>query len=100
VAHAWLARLRAFPKALDQELECVRFDGAQGIIPPDFIIEVTVAQIEELSQGSAADSVVLKSLATATAEHGIPGDHPARLRGSGTMPSRLPYGARSKLCEP
>jgi uncharacterized protein (DUF885 family) len=74
-ADAWLARLRAFPKALDQELECVRFDGAQGIIPPDFIIEVTVAQIEELSQGSAADSVVLKSLATATAEHGIPGDH-------------------------
>ena len=54
-ANAWLARLQAFPKALDQELECIRFDAAQGIIPPDFIVEVTVAQIEELAQASGAD---------------------------------------------
>jgi uncharacterized protein (DUF885 family) len=74
-ANAWLARLQGFSKALDQELECVRFDAAQAIIPPDFIIEVTVAQLEELAQTSAADSFVLKSLAARTAEHGISGDH-------------------------
>ena len=74
-ANAWLARLQAFPKALDQELECVRFDAAQGIIPPDFIVEVTVAQIEELAQASGADSFVVKSLAAQTAARGIAGDH-------------------------
>jgi uncharacterized protein (DUF885 family) len=74
-ANAWLARLQGFSKVLDQELECVRFDAAQGIIPPDFIIEVTVAQIEELAQASAAESFVLKSLAAATADHRIAGDH-------------------------
>src|SRR5947209_7052843 len=63
-ANAWLSRLQAFAKVLDQELECVRFDAAQGIIPPDFILEVTLAQIEELAQTSAADSFVVKSLAT------------------------------------
>jgi uncharacterized protein (DUF885 family) len=67
-ANAWLARLQTFPKVLDQELECVRFDAAQGIIPPDFIVEVTVAQIEELAQASAADSFVVKSLAAQTAD--------------------------------
>jgi uncharacterized protein (DUF885 family) len=74
-ANAWLARLQAFPKVLDQELECVRFDAAQGIIPPDFIIDVTVGQIEELSQAPAVDSFVVKSLAARTAKHGITGDH-------------------------
>ena len=74
-ANAWLARLQTFPKVLDQELECVRFDAAQGIIPPDFILEVTTAQIEELAQASAADSFVVRSLAAQTAEHGIAGDH-------------------------
>jgi uncharacterized protein (DUF885 family) len=73
--NAWLARLQAFPKVLDQELECVRFDAAQGVIPPDFIIDVTVGQIEELSQAPAADSFVVKSLAARTAKHGITGDH-------------------------
>jgi len=73
--NAWLTRLQAFANVLDQELECVRFDAAQGIIPPDFIIEVTVGQIEELSQASATDSFVVRSLAARTAKHGITGDH-------------------------
>jgi uncharacterized protein (DUF885 family) len=74
-ADAWLVRLQAFPKALDQELECVRFDAARGIIPPDFIIAATVAQLAGLAQSSAADSYVLKSLSARTAEHAIAGDH-------------------------
>jgi len=77
-ASAWLARMQAFAKVLDQESECVRSDAAQGIIPPDFIIEVTVAQIEELAQASAADSFVVKSLAARAAERGIVGDHSRR----------------------
>jgi uncharacterized protein (DUF885 family) len=77
-ANAWLARLQAFAKVLDQELECVRSDAAQGITPPDFIIEVTVAQIEELAQAPAADSFVVKSLAARAAGRGIAGDHSRR----------------------
>ncbi|HEY7243266.1 MAG TPA: DUF885 family protein [Xanthobacteraceae bacterium] len=76
--NAWLARLQAFSKVLDQEVECVRFDAAQGIIPPSFVIDVTVAQLQELAQTPALDSFLVKSLATRTAEHGIAGDH-ARL---------------------
>ncbi len=74
-ANAWLARLQAFSTVLDQELECVRFDAGQGIIPPDFILEVTAAQIQALAQTSAADSFVLKSLAARLTQHGIAGDH-------------------------
>jgi len=74
-ANAWLARLGAFPKALDQELECMRFDAARGIVPPDFIVGVTVAQIEELAQAPAADSFVLKSLAARSARSGISANH-------------------------
>jgi uncharacterized protein (DUF885 family) len=80
-ANAWLSRLQSFSKALDQEVECVRFDAASGIIPPDFIIEVTVAQLQELAQTPAADLFVLKSLAARTTEHGLPGDY-ARLAAS------------------
>jgi uncharacterized protein (DUF885 family) len=74
-AAAWLARLQAFSKALDQERECIRFDADQGIIPPDFIIEVTVAQLQKLVEPSGADSFVIKSLAARIAEHGIAGEH-------------------------
>ena len=74
-ADAWLARLQAFAKVLDQESDCVCSDAAQGIIPPDFIIEVTVAQIDELAQAAATDSFVVKLLAACAAERGIAGDH-------------------------
>jgi uncharacterized protein (DUF885 family) len=53
----------------------VRFNAGQGIIPPDFIIEVMVAQIQELAQTSATDSFVVKSLAARLTHHGIAGDH-------------------------
>lgn len=45
---AWLSRLSAFGDALDQESERIRHDAAQGVVPPGFVIERTVAQIAAL----------------------------------------------------
>ena len=38
-ADAYLARLTAFARELDQETQCIGEDAAAGIIPPDFILE-------------------------------------------------------------
>ncbi|HEY1077882.1 MAG TPA: DUF885 family protein [Fontimonas sp.] len=45
---AYLARLAALATALDQETERIRHDASLGVIPPDFIIDRTVAQIAGL----------------------------------------------------
>jgi len=56
-ADAFLARLSAFPKALDQETERVRIDAAEGVIAPDFIIDKIIAQLKPLKEtpGEAAN---------------------------------------------
>ena len=74
-ANAWRARLQTFPNVLDQELECVRFDAAQGIHSSGFHPRGDNRSDRELAQASAADSFVVRSLAAQTAEQGIAGDH-------------------------
>ena len=47
-ADAWFARLAALAPALDQESERIRHDAGIGVVPPDFVIVRTIAQIEGL----------------------------------------------------
>ncbi len=41
---AYLARLDAFARQLDQETERVRYDMGHGVIAPDFILDTTLTQ--------------------------------------------------------
>lgn len=58
-AEAWLLRLVALATALDQETDRVRHDAAQGVIPPDFVIGRTVAQIRGLRDGDPLQSALI-----------------------------------------
>lgn len=70
-ADAYLARMVAFARLMDQELEVFRHDAALGVIPPDFIIDTTLVQMG-LFLGTPADkATIVTSLARRAAAHGL-----------------------------
>ncbi|RYD60063.1 MAG: DUF885 domain-containing protein [Sphingomonadales bacterium] len=58
-ADAWLSRLRALPTALDQETDRIGHDAGIGVIPPDFVIVRTIAQIKNLRDGAPRNSPLM-----------------------------------------
>ena len=70
---AYLARLDAFARVMDQEIECVRHDVGLGVIPPDFAVRGAIAQMKVL-RAPADKSSLVSSLATRAAAKGIAGD--------------------------
>jgi len=77
-AEAYLSRLSDFAKGLDQERERMADDYAAGAVPPDFVIDRTLTQMEALLGTEAAASGMATSLARRTAAKGIAGDWSAR----------------------
>ncbi len=73
-ADAYLARLRAFAVVLDQETERVRHDAGLKVIPPDFIVDRTLEQMQILRSAAPADSILSTSIATRTRKLGLAGD--------------------------
>jgi uncharacterized protein (DUF885 family) len=73
---AYLARMTSFAKRLDDETARTKHDAGLGVIPPDFILDLTAAQMKAL-QVPAAETVVVKSIARRAAEKGL-GDSYAR----------------------
>lgn len=73
---AYLARMTSFAKRLDDETARMKHDAGLGVIPPDFILDLTVAQMKAL-QVPAAETVVVKSIARRAAAKGL-GDAYAR----------------------
>jgi uncharacterized protein (DUF885 family) len=77
-ADDYLARLDGFGTALDQNTDRFRHDVGKGIVPPDFLLDITLGQIAALrTSGEASDLV--KSV-----------DRRARAKGLGEG-----YGARA-----
>ncbi len=72
-AEAYLARLDAFARQLDDEIERARHDAGLGVVPPDFAIDGALAQMKVL-RASPADSSLVTSLATRAAARSIPGN--------------------------
>jgi uncharacterized protein (DUF885 family) len=80
-AQAYLDRLDAFHRNVEQEVERARADAGRGVIPPDFIIDKTLAQTRLLraeratQQGErGAQAGLVSSLARRTREKNIAGD--------------------------
>src|SRR6478672_2168922 len=61
-ADAYLSRMTAFAKRLDDETARMKHDAGLGVIPPDFILDLTIKQMQAL-QVPAAETVVVKSIA-------------------------------------
>jgi len=74
---AYLARLDAFARVMDQEVERVRHDAGLGVIPPDFAIAATLAQMAVL-HAPADRSTLVTSLASRATAKGIAGDWATR----------------------
>ncbi|HEY5410804.1 MAG TPA: DUF885 family protein [Caulobacteraceae bacterium] len=74
-ADAYLARLEALGRLIDQESDKARHDAALGVIPPDFVIDAAVAGMRALQSQSADQSTLVGSLARRVKEQRIEGDY-------------------------
>jgi uncharacterized protein (DUF885 family) len=77
-AEAYLARMSAFAAAMDQEAEQVRHDAGLGVIPPDFILTTTLAQMNDFAATPADKATLVSSVARRAAAKGLAGDWAAR----------------------
>ena len=71
-AEAWIARLEQYPAALDGELERMRAARAAGLVPPAFLIDRAVAQLELAATRARGGDSLVESIAAKTTN--IPGD--------------------------
>ena len=77
-AEYYLDRVEDFARNLAQETERLRHDVSLGVVPPDFILDKTIASISRLREGPAAETTLVRSLVRRTGERGISGDWEAR----------------------
>lgn len=73
-AEAYLARLAAFAQEVEHDTGRAREDMVRGVVPPDFIADKTLAQLQLLRAQSGEQSGTVQSLVRRTAEKGIGGD--------------------------
>jgi uncharacterized protein (DUF885 family) len=71
-ADYYLTRLQDFARNLNQETERLRHDVALGVIPPDFVLDKTIGNLEKLRKTPAAETTLVASLARRTKEKGLP----------------------------
>lgn len=79
-AEAYVTRLEALPGALDGELERIVAARAMGMVPPDFLLDKAIAQMETSIAETAQGGVMVESLARRAQEAGLAGDWGARAR--------------------
>ena len=77
-AEAYLSRLRAFARSLDQETERTRQHYARGATPPDFVLRVAETQFAAMLVADPRRSELVASLAQRTTAKGLSGDWEAR----------------------
>jgi uncharacterized protein (DUF885 family) len=69
-ADAYLARLEAFAVELDQNTEQMRHDSGLGVVPPDFILDTSLAQMTS-GRKPADQATVVVSIARRAAAKGL-----------------------------
>ena len=74
---AYLARMEAYARQLDQETQRITYDAAHGVIAPDYILDNAIGQITGARAQPAAESTLVTSLATRAAAKSIAGDFAA-----------------------
>lgn len=67
-ADAYLARLAAFSEALDASTSMLQDDAARDVLAPDFVLDLTAAQLHKLRSPPPAASTLVTSLTTRSAE--------------------------------
>jgi uncharacterized protein (DUF885 family) len=72
-AEAYLSRLQAFAGALDANTESLKVDAAKGVLPPDFALDATLAQLKRMRAPAPKGHGLVASLASRAAAANIPG---------------------------
>jgi len=73
-ADAYIARLNAFPRALDESTERQRQDAARGVFAPDYLLDTTLRQMRTLRDQPAVRTELVQSIAKRAKAKGIAGD--------------------------
>jgi uncharacterized protein (DUF885 family) len=89
-ADAYLSRLEAFPKAMDDDLDRQKADAAKGVFAPDYILDTTLKLQAALRDQPAAQSVLVASFAKKLAAAGLP---PERARQAETIVTEAVFPA-------
>ncbi|HEX8840235.1 MAG TPA: DUF885 domain-containing protein [Sphingomicrobium sp.] len=79
-AEAYLSRLAQYPRQLDGELGRMKAARAQGLIPPNFLIDKALGQLAIAAKNTQQGGTIVDSLVRRTKEKGIAGDWEARAR--------------------
>ncbi|MBS0388689.1 MAG: DUF885 family protein [Proteobacteria bacterium] len=77
-AEAYLARVRAFARNLDEESERIGAQAARGIAPPSFIASNALGQLTRYRRTPVAEQKLVTSLVTRATALGIKGEWAAR----------------------
>ncbi|WP_332770879.1 DUF885 domain-containing protein [Phenylobacterium sp.] len=80
-ADAYMSRMEAFGRLLDQEAEVARHDAGLGVFAPDFALDKALTQLNAFLANAPADAPVVKSLVRRTGEKKIEGDWAAQAEG-------------------
>ncbi len=73
-AEAYLSRLQAFGRNIDQEVERARADAGRGVVPPAYILDKAMTQTRNLRDERGAEAGLVRSLVRRTGEKNIAGD--------------------------
>lgn len=73
-AEAYLERLAALARVLDQETARIREQASHGIMPPDFIARTALGQLQDYRKTSAAKQKLVTSLTERAAKLGLSGN--------------------------
>jgi uncharacterized protein (DUF885 family) len=77
-AEAYLSRVSAFAREMDSESERLRAEYASGIIPPDFVIDRTLTQMDGMLAQKPSETGLVKSISSRTRDRNIAGDWATR----------------------
>lgn len=77
-AEAYLSRLSAFSRVMDQDLARQRRDVALGAIPPTFICDLSVGQMKALRDQPAGQTILVASIVKKAKAANLPGDWEGR----------------------
>jgi uncharacterized protein (DUF885 family) len=77
-AEAYLARLAAMARNLDQETARISEQAGKGIMPPNFICRTALGQLQEFRKTPAAQQKLVTSITDRTHKQNIAGDWHAR----------------------
>jgi uncharacterized protein (DUF885 family) len=73
-ADAYLARVEAMARVLDQETDRIEQQAAMGIAPPDFVMRTALAQLRDYRKTPAGAQQLVASVAARTRALQIPGE--------------------------